>query len=609
MPARVIGRSLVFRVALLLSVALLPVGIIALMQTANVSRQGEALKRSALYGQTVADVEPLRDMVYGGFASARVLAASVVTTRQDPDACHQTMQEFTDRSVTYTLATFVQPNNVTTCNSRGETFELGGSTFSEQMHRDRVPSAQVLDRGRISGIPVLIIGYPVYDDAGYLGFVSVSIARAQIDSNRTVTHNPVQGTADISPVPIDLLTFTRDGNIIFSGLAVPKLGPELPLDIDLEQLPLSGDTAFASVSRGGKNRIYTVVTVVPDLVYAVAIWRNTEPGNVLLGAAFFPMLMWAISLAVAYIAVHRLVLVHIRRLRGRMIRFAAGDRDLAEGGSIPRTAPAELRQMDETFMTMAETIIHDEAEQENNLREKNLLLREVHHRVKNNLQLIASIMNMELRKSRAPEARATLQRVLDRVLGLATVHSSLYKTSRLTTVHADALLSTILRQTLSTALPKDAGVTPELDIASLQIAPDQAVPVALLTTEAVTNATKHMGHPDGPGTAWLKVVMEELEPKETTPDAADKKPRARLVISNSKGAPLTRNYEPPGKNGLGSQLIRAFAAQLGGRLEVEDEEDSFCLSLTFAIEPGPLDGPGVEHAPGEAAPTPADAEQ
>ena len=87
--------------------------------------------------------------------------------------------------------------------------------------------------------------------------------------------------------------------------------------------------------------------------------------------------------------------------------------------------------MNRDFLSMAEGILQDEAELEDALREKSLLIREVHHRVKNNLQLIASIMNMQIRRSRNSETTSVVRRLQDRVLGLARVHRQMYEAQTL----------------------------------------------------------------------------------------------------------------------------------------------------------------------------------
>ena len=97
---------------------------------------------------------------------------------------------------------------------------------------------------------------------------------------------------------------------------------------------------------------------------------------------------------------------------------------------------------------MITSVLHDEAMLEDSVHQKDVLLLEVHHRVKNNLQLIASIMNLQIRKSINPEARVMLRNLHDRVMSLATVHRELYQTSGLVDVRADELLESIVSQVL-----------------------------------------------------------------------------------------------------------------------------------------------------------------
>ena len=80
--------------------------------------------------------------------------------------------------------------------------------------------------------------------------------------------------------------------------------------------------------------------------------------------------------------------------------------------------PSELQALQDNFDRMADNIMQDEAAMENTVREKNVLIKEVHHRVKNNLQLISSIMNMQIRQAKQDETKSALSRLQDRVLSL-----------------------------------------------------------------------------------------------------------------------------------------------------------------------------------------------
>lgn len=109
------------------------------------------------------------------------------------------------------------------------------------------------------------------------------------------------------------------------------------------------------------------------------------------------------------------------------------------------------------------------------------------------------------------------------------------------------------------------------DIQPLILLPDQAVPLSLLATEAVTNAIKYAGVPEGADRAWVRVSL-----------TSDKPGRATLEISNSVGA---RVHHSEG-TGLGGQLIEAFATQLEGEAVTKSNDESFTLRLDFSIDSG-----------------------
>ena len=222
---------------------------------------------------------------------------------------------------------------------------------------------------------------------------------------------------------------------------------------------------------------------------------------------------------------------------------------------------------------MTDTILHDEAELENAVHQKEVLLREVHHRVKNNLQLIASILNMQIRQARSPEAKGLMTGVRDRVMSLATIHRGLYQTSGLTDISADELLSDILRQLTHMATGPGRPIEIEQDFDPVRLTPDQAVPLSLFLTEALTNAIKYAGN-DGDGPPHLSVSLKRMEE-----DAA------LLCVVNSTGTRPDNDTEIESGTGLGVQLLDAFAQQIGGQVSREEKDGRFALAMGFKLTP------------------------
>nr|WP_256368300.1 sensor histidine kinase [Mangrovicoccus sp. HB161399] len=223
------------------------------------------------------------------------------------------------------------------------------------------------------------------------------------------------------------------------------------------------------------------------------------------------------------------------------------------------------------------------------IHDKNVLLKEVHHRVKNNLQLISSIMNMQMRKLKAPEAKHALKRLQARVLSLATVHRTLYRTENLGAVQAGPLLKDLVDQ-----LAEFAGPTRRTEIETrfdrLRLYPDQAVPISLLTTEAITNALKYAGNEKGrPG--WIRVTLVD-----------EGGGHACLTVENSKGPVPVMPGDAISSSGLGTNLIRAFASQLGATAQIEDGEHAYHLTCRFVVQgfqEDPFEDPLPEEDPEE----------
>ena len=221
--------------------------------------------------------------------------------------------------------------------------------------------------------------------------------------------------------------------------------------------------------------------------------------------------------------------------------------------------------METAFVAMAESILRDEATLEDSLREKNILLKEVHHRVKNNLQLISSIMNMQIRQAKSEDARFVLRRLQERILSLATVHKNLYQDDNLVRVDAKVLLEEVMGQLLKVGLGPGGHVKITQDFERISIDADDAAPLTLLTSEAITNALKYL--PQSSHDARLEANLRLIGPEE-----------ARLTVTNSLG----RVPSVTG-TGLGSRLIDAFARQLNGQVEVEQTDSTYTLNVTFHV--------------------------
>ena len=561
-------RRLGFRLAALLSVAILPVGLISVVQTMHLARESQRNAEIALLGRTASAAAGERALLQSALGTADALGPAVLENMDDPATCSEMMRNFIERSASYVYAGFVPLSGMANCTSSqeiGKTIDMRDSPAYRQFMTSPTTLVRSLDRGNVSGKAVVIVIHPLYRDRELLGYTAVSLSRELLQS----TH-----PANFDSEGVRIVTFNAQGDLLnWDADQAPNPTAVLPRGVAPVDLLAGGETLFRAEAENGESRVFSVVQVVPGLVYALGSWSEQIAGfaGVKLSrgmAILVPILLWAASLGVAYFAVYRLVLRHIRVLRGQMRRFAIGDRD--EPPPVLTEAPAEIADVSQTFHNMARILIRDEEAMEEAVAEKTVLLKEVHHRVKNNLQLIASIINMQSRVIDHDDAKRVLRSVQDRVSALATIYRNLYQAEHLDSVDADRLIGDIINHMANASAGMDTGLRVETRLDPLTLLPDQAVPLSLLATEAFTNALKYAGVPPGQDHAWVKVSL-----------TSDGPGRATLEVINSIGN--SDNAESEG-TGLGSQLIEAFATQLNGEAELGSEGDSFVLRLPFQVE-------------------------
>ncbi|HEU4412688.1 MAG TPA: PAS domain S-box protein [Polyangiaceae bacterium] len=190
------------------------------------------------------------------------------------------------------------------------------------------------------------------------------------------------------------------------------------------------------------------------------------------------------------------------------------------------------------------------------LREKDVLLREVHHRVKNKLQLIASILNLQARRSADPAVRAALNENRERIYALGALHDALDGGRNLVDLDLSAYLSDVAKNTMRSALGRGAPRL-ELELTPLLVSVETAVPCGLITHELIVNAFKH-AFPEG-RTGFVRVGL-----RPAGPDAIE------LEVSDD-GVGLPEGVEPHASPSVGLRLVTSLADQLRATVRVGRE--------------------------------------
>lgn len=214
---------------------------------------------------------------------------------------------------------------------------------------------------------------------------------------------------------------------------------------------------------------------------------RVSPGH--WAALALPLLMWLSALLIGWLIANDLLIKPLRALRDAVDRQRGGDTGVRLGAIDWMSV--EMQSLAAAFDRMADAgIVHDAA-MAAALDEQRRLTREVHHRVKNNLQIVASLLSIQARDTSDAAVGRAYSAVQARVGALALVHRWMYDDETAKGVDLRALV-TDLCASLEQAVAASEGVAPRLmcDVGRFAVAQDTAVPVAFLITELVTIAAR-----------------------------------------------------------------------------------------------------------------------
>ncbi|RKF14868.1 histidine kinase [Roseovarius spongiae] len=564
--ARVGGRAgLAVQIIAILSIAILPLALISVYQSSKMLRESRNLSRTALAQHTESMTADERELIQSAIGAARAISSATVVLRNDPEICRQVLEKLVARDARYIFAGYITEQNELRCTSSGQRGAIDKADMIADSVADHEPRVITHSSEVLSGRMVLSVSVPLVAEGEFLGAVWIAIP-----------YEVANALLEAPGRAVELLIFGARGEILATEAFDDERRTALPAGMELSDLARDVPQTFRRKNRAGLVRDFAIVPIVDGVVYGLGSWEPRE-GNLLPGvgpmiSVYFPLLMWLVAMAVAYVGINRLAVRHVYRLRNWMRMYTAGRTDFSEAKL--QNAPEEFEIVAEAFRRMTRELSEHERRREESVAEKTILLKEIHHRVKNNLQLISSIMNMQIRKADSLEARNLLRRVQDRVMALAAIHRTLYAARELSVVPADELLDSIVSQLVKVGSLDEDGqhISISTHFSPAEISADQAVPLCLLATEAAMNAVKFVGHGDESG-AWIQIVLHHQGDREYC-----------LSVINSRGRQPTPEENPDAGTGLGSRLIASFAAQLDGTLEINDLPDRYEMHVTFTAE-------------------------
>lgn len=202
------------------------------------------------------------------------------------------------------------------------------------------------------------------------------------------------------------------------------------------------------------------------------------------------------------------------------------------------------------------------------LREKEALLKEVHHRVKNNLQVIASLLRLEGRRIDHPMTRSVLREMQGRIQSMALLHETLYRSGNFARVDLAAYLTQLTSQLFRSLAVQPGAVRLSLDLAPVLVEIDQAIPCGLIVNELASNCLKH-GFPEG-RSGEVSVRLR----------AAGHDGSLTLSVADN-GVGLPADFDLRRTRSLGLQLVSDLARQLQGSLFIGPGPETL-FEVTFA---------------------------
>lgn len=279
--------------------------------------------------------------------------------------------------------------------------------------------------------------------------------------------------------------------------------------------------------------------------------------------AFIPALAFIAVFLAIWWAIESLVLKWLRRLQRVSDIYGAGRLGLTDEETISK-APLEVASLAEGLDGMADRIAKRQEELQDALSVRDAAIKETHHRVKNNLQIVSSFLNLEARNAEFEETRSVLQKARNRISALSIVHQTLYQHERVAEVQTKPFLDLLLTHLKSALLMEDNRIELVYDIDDALISSDDANPLALLILELITNSVKHAFDENG---GRIDVRFKQFDD------------RFELSVSDT-GIGARPDHD---REGTGGRLMKAFVRQLGGQLSLETDQGR-CTTVVIPIQ-------------------------
>ncbi len=542
-----------FRLGLAVALALLPVLALGVLQAVTDFQHDAAFRRTSLTQAAGRSATVARDRIQGAIALLQTLTPQVVGAECTPRLA----------SILSELSGY---RNIVRLDDLGR-IQCAGRTVSGAFSRIKPPWFIALKQGEPISLarslraqtPALLAAVRVNRPDGT--FDGAIVAILDLEGLRPDLSDPTLPTgAAVSIVNAQGETMVQSDPAAFAPLP-PNWAARAASSggLTYHAKDLRGIVRdFASAPLLNKDVFVVISAPAPGLLY----WARLNP----FASIVYPLLAWLMAWAAVWIVTDRVVIRWLAYLDRVASIYAKGRFTVRPVQA--ETAPLEIQTLAHTLDTMADGIVARDLSLRESLAQKDAMMREIHHRVKNNLQVITSLLNMQQRALTDPAARLAMSDTRQRITALSLIYRALYQSPDMRRVDVRQFLEELITQLSTSEGGRPSPIRTKLQADDLEIDPDKLAPLALFAVEAITNARKHAFGPDG---GLIDVLFRVGEDE------------IRLeIVDDGQG-----EAESLSTSGVGRTLMSAFARQLRGRAELEAAPDHGVVARLIFPKPEP----------------------
>jgi two-component sensor histidine kinase len=548
------AQSLRTRLFWWVTLALIPIGIVSVLQGLERARVDVANVREHLV-QSVRLAASKEENVVGSSEQLLGALAKLDDVRNITPECDQALADVRLGVPSFANLARSDRNGIIVCSALPQ---AKGHAARQDMFDTARRTGKLVVSGQIVS-PIVhrtVIGamLPVMKNGQFDGTVSVAISTVWLDDilkDHDLPHGAV------------IAVFDRKGDIIAANNndVAKALFMKMP-----EAQALNGGLQAADDAQN-KSWIFAAAPLVGDNVFVGLAMRQQKlfvPTYLRVGTDFLlPILMLGLAWTAIWFATERQITQWINYLRRVAAAYRGGHyamRPALDG------APEEFRSLGSAMEEMAAGIQDRDKRLRDAVAQKTLLIRETHHRVKNNLQIVMSLLSLQSNQMKDDAVREALGQAQARIDALALVHRLLHEVEDQTTVDLRRLLGELTRKISETMTAEGTEVATSVECIPIHVVGEIAVPIALFTVEALMNIFKYAFPAARRGGTVAVVLARQADGK------------LALTIADNGVGYVNDAMKP----GIGSRLLGVFARQVHGVVSsVSELERGTTVALVF----------------------------